>query len=179
MIGCGAAVAANRPVPMSELAFHNLDLTGALLTWVESIPVVLIVAGAGLMLAAIWRGQQGERGVKPPSAEPVVPPASPASAVQNVMRDAEELTGLLAGQMDRQAARLEKLIADADARIRHLERLSAQVQAARPGDRATGADPLNQRIYEMADDGMPPVEIARHLKQQMGKVQLILAMRRR
>jgi hypothetical protein len=78
--------------------------------------------------------------------------------------------------MDRQAARLEQLIAEADVKIRHLERLTAGARPM-PADKAT--DPLNQRIYEMADEGMPPVEIARTLKQQTGKVQLILALRRK
>jgi hypothetical protein len=40
-------------------------------------------------------------------------------------------------------------------------------------------DPLNRRIYEMADQGLPPVEIARSLNQQTGKVELVLALRPR
>jgi hypothetical protein len=141
----------------------------------QIVPIGLIVAGAVLFLVAIWRGQLVGR--KP--AVPTTTSTATAQQVQIVMRDAEELAGLLAGQMDRQAARLERLIADADARIGRLERLSAEVRAARPADPVLNADPLNQRIFELADEGMPPVEIARTLKQQTGKVQLILALRRK
>ena len=160
---------------MIDPAPYNPILAAAV-NWSQVVPLALIVAGAVLLLMAIWRGQIGGR-----PAKPAPPPTSPAAAqqVQVVMRDAEELAGLLAGQMDRQAARLERLISDADARIRQLERLSADVRAARPADASLGADPLNQRIFEMADEGMPPVEIARTLKQQTGKVQLILALRRK
>lgn len=93
------------------------------------------------------------------------------------MRDAEELAGLLAGQMERQAARLERLLGEADARIRQLERLNAGQGRTVPRDPAV--DPLNQQVYELSDEGLPPVEIARQLNQQTGKVELILALRQR
>jgi hypothetical protein len=83
--------------------------------------------------------------------------------------------------MDRQAARLEQLIAEADSRIRRLERLNSAPPPAPPRQVLTGdtTDPLNRRVYELADEGMPPVEIARALQQQTGKVELILALRQR
>jgi len=162
---------------MTHTLLHHPGLLVATFTWLQVLPVALIVAGAGLLLGAIWRGQIGWR--TPSSPSPPQTPATPGMAVHSVMRDAEELAGLLAGQMDRQAARLEQLIAEADVKIRHLERLSAEVRAARPADRALSTEPLNQRIYELADEGVPPVEIARQLKQQTGKVQLILALRRK
>jgi hypothetical protein len=39
------------------------------------------------------------------------------------------------------------------------------------------ADPVTRRVYELADDGLPPVEIARELDEHVGKVELILALR--
>jgi hypothetical protein len=41
----------------------------------------------------------------------------------------------------------------------------------------TVADPLTRQIYELADGGSTPVEIARKLDEQVGKVELILALR--
>lgn len=38
-------------------------------------------------------------------------------------------------------------------------------------------DPLMRQIYELADEGATPVEIARKLDEQVGKVELILALR--
>lgn len=45
---------------------------------------------------------------------------------------------------------------------------------ARPG---YTPDPLTASIYELADRGRSPLEIARHLDEQVGKVELILALR--
>lgn len=43
--------------------------------------------------------------------------------------------------------------------------------------RAEPADPLSRRIYGLADEGLPPSEIAKKLEEQIGKVELILALR--
>lgn len=136
----------------------------------QTLPPILIVAGAALLLWAIWRRP------KAPEREGGRSPVA-AQQVQAVMRDAEELAGLLAGQMERQAARLERLLGEADARIRQLERLNAGQGRTPPRDPAV--DPLNQQVYELSDEGLPPVEIARQLNQQTGKVELILALRQR
>lgn len=157
----------------------NADLPANPIPWLaanlltQTLPPVLIVAGAALLLWAIWRRpkaaeREGRAGGRSPMA---------AQQVQSVMRDAEELAGLLAGQMERQAARLERLLGEADARIRQLERLNAGQGRTPPRDPAV--DPLNQQVYELSDEGLPPVEIARQLNQQTGKVELILALRQR
>lgn len=39
-------------------------------------------------------------------------------------------------------------------------------------------DPLTRRVYEMADRGMNSLEIARKLEEQIGKIELILSLRR-
>ena len=40
------------------------------------------------------------------------------------------------------------------------------------------ADPLHQEVYELADGGKSPLDIARRLDQQVGTIELILALRR-
>ncbi|MEQ8845062.1 MAG: hypothetical protein RIB58_09430 [Phycisphaerales bacterium] len=40
------------------------------------------------------------------------------------------------------------------------------------------ADPLHQEVYDLADAGEPPLAIARRLDQQVGTIELILALRR-
>src|SRR5881396_2914094 len=91
----------------------------------RALPAVLMIGG---LLLLIWALRHAPHALRPPAARvpPVPPSLAPGSdPVGTVMRDAEELASLLAGQMDRQAARLERLIADADERIRRLERLAA------------------------------------------------------
>jgi len=172
-------IGAGRPEPARSASDEhamsdNPDPLVAVLTWSQVVPVVLIVGGAALLLWAIWR-----KPAKPVPVSPGAPAHPPAGAEQihTVMRDAEELAGLLAGQIDRQAARLERLITEADARIRRLERIEAATP--RPPTREPAVDPLNQQVYEMADEGLPAVDIARQLNQHTGKVELILALRQR
>ena len=38
-------------------------------------------------------------------------------------------------------------------------------------------DPLTEAVYEQSDNGLTPVEIAQQLDEQIGKVELILALR--
>lgn len=40
------------------------------------------------------------------------------------------------------------------------------------------SDPLHEEVYELADDGRSPLDIARRLDQQVGTIELILALRR-
>jgi len=107
----------------------------------------------------------------------------------------------LAAQLDTKARRLEALLDEAE---RAMAALSAAIpkaddpspgdaaegprpdppvthvprRAARPGNGSTRPlDPLTRAVYEHADAGLGPVEIARRLDEQVGKVELILALR--
>ena len=44
-------------------------------------------------------------------------------------------------------------------------------------DSRNSLDPITREVYELADAGHAPVEIARKLGQHTGKVELILALR--
>lgn len=100
--------------------------------------------------------------------------------LRTLIGEAQQVRRVLADETDRHAERLEALIARAEAAITRLETLSrSDAAAAKSLRREDGVDPLNRRIYEMADLGLPPVEIARSLNQQTGKVELVLALRPR
>lgn len=43
---------------------------------------------------------------------------------------------------------------------------------------ADAADPVHRRVWALADDGMPPLDIARSLNQPVGQVELILNLRK-
>jgi len=142
----------------------------------EILPAVLMAGGVVLLL---WARRPSPGGVVPRAADVSGAGRQAAERVETVVRDAEELAQLMAGQMDRQAQRLEQLIEEADARIRKLERLAEEASRPRPAARGEKTDPLSAQIFDLADQGMPPVEIARSLDQQTGKVELILALRQR
>lgn len=106
----------------------------------------------------------------------------------------------LAALLDNKAERLEQLLAEAEERIAHLEGLvrdaaqsgsgsSAQtatqrsVESSMPANHEPHpptpepADPLTRSVYELADNGHSSVEIAQKLDEQVGKIDLILALR--
>ena len=155
-------------------------------TGVPWASVALLVAGLAILLVVIvqtarangWSGVLG-----PARVRPITPPA-PARTEQ---AEVEELVRQLAPELDERAARLERLIADADDRLARLEGAGrAPARRAEPEGRAAArmvireeGDPVTKRIYTLADDGMAAVEIARRVEQPTGKVELILALRGR
>jgi hypothetical protein len=144
--------------------------------------IALLVAGAALLVAwatprvraTLARRRSG---------------SARGGAVADIARDAEELAVRLAAQIDARAERLERLIEAADSRLAALEELAdagmlhpSPGAAPAPTGRAVGAvsiepDGLSRRVYELADSGNAPAEIARALGEHVGKVQLILALR--
>lgn len=122
-----------------------------------------------------------------------------AAEVGQIVRD-------MAARLETRAARLEALLDQADERIEKLEaRLAAGAvsQSVSASDRplrtmqisqneasdpwtdspdapatpANSHDPLHQEVYELADGGAAPLDIARRLDQQVGTIELILALR--
>jgi len=115
--------------------------------------------------------------------------------------DLVQLSRRALAQIEARSALLEALIADADERIEELRRLEdGRAQGGgrggspgAPGGQApTGSgaggngrqagpggveDPVMRGVYELADRGLAPVEIARELDQHLGAVELILALR--
>lgn len=108
--------------------------------------------------------------------------AKKRSQLEGFGADVHELVQRLATQLDAKAARIEMLLEDADERIRKLERLE-RLERTRPEtapepEDEEAADPVMNRVYELADQGEQAVEIAKQLNQHVGQVELILALRR-
>lgn len=130
----------------------------------------------------------------------------PGADASPLASDLEELTDRLCARLDEKAARLESLLAQAENAIARLDAVSLERPAAvrtpvesrevaeepgAPGAPGTPlieivranrllrepADPVSRRIYELADEGRDALDIARSLDEQVGKVQLILALR--
>lgn len=108
--------------------------------------------------------------------------------------DLEDLADHLCARMDERAERLESLLARAEETLARLERADRRAlaeesspplvevvrtppRARAPASVESAADPLSRRVYELADSGREPLDIARSLDEQVGKVQLILALR--
>ena len=121
------------------------------------------------------------------------------SDLERLMVEIEELSKRFASQLDAKSIQLDRLLSEADQRIAQLERLgrdavefgpsSFDTTVGGPGSSPTGqetgssndqasVDPLTRSVYELADQGHDASQIARQLNEHVGKVELILALRR-
>lgn len=96
--------------------------------------------------------------------------------LEALMVEIEQLSRRFSSQLDAKSVRLEKLLREAEEKIAQLEgRLSEQPP---PADPAPVEDELTRSVYRLADDGHDAPTIARQLSEHVGKVELILALRR-
>ena len=119
--------------------------------------------------------------------------------IEEVMSDLDELARQVNGKLDLRFAKLETVIRDADARIEQLTRLlraergqptldvtisDEAVEPSAPSDADTRPDasdierPRHADVYDCADKGLTPVDIASKTNRTTGEVELILALRR-
>ena len=112
--------------------------------------------------------------------------------LEQVMLELDQLSRQIHGRIDTKLARLEAVIRDADQRIDRLSRLirSTQGESAleitlnREDPReahSTQSDIVDDRhapVYELADSGKSPVEIAREVGKTTGEIELILALKK-
>lgn len=166
----------------------------------DALPLLLFLAAVVVALLAVRRlvAQRTEAGgpamrVRPDSGGEAEPrERARADQMAAVTRDARELVQHLAAELDAKAERIEGLIREAERVIARLEGLQRIERVDGPADPAAvaiaeakpaaadggGPDPVTRRVYELADQGKTPVEIAMALGQQTGQVELILALRR-
>ncbi|MEL7471972.1 MAG: hypothetical protein AAGK04_01535 [Planctomycetota bacterium] len=112
------------------------------------------------------------------------------SGADDASAEAVDLITSLIAQLDARAARLETLVERAEHAIAQLDEspgsprrphadtpISRIVPDAAEAPRVS--DSIHQRVYDLADAGQGPVDIARALGQPTGQIELILALRRR
>ena len=154
------------------------------------IIALLIAAIAGFLLITGMRRKQRERAraaANPPVPRSLIAAASPLENKERLRRDLELLIGELqdlsrkvTAEIDTRFTKLETAIRDADRRIAVLNRLSRGMgthDAAAAGDN-TDQDLRYAVVYELADAGFSPIDIARDLGKTPGEIELILNLRR-
>jgi hypothetical protein len=160
-----------------------------------AVVMVVVLVGFAIFMTFSIRGKIARRAEARPSARELVQqmknhPRLVASDAQGFAADLHDLARRLGAQLDNKAQRLEKLIDEADQRI---AALGANPAATPPVTRAVSRadttpgppqtngrqqiDQLTDAVYELADAGRSPIQIAQHLDEQVGKVELILALR--
>ena len=158
-----------------------------------AIVMVAFIVGFAVFMTFSIRGKIARRNAERPTARELVEqiknhPRVVAGEAQGLAAELHHTAQRLGAQLDNKARRLEKLIEDADLRIAALGieqpamANAAPVAPAAPiapaqsnGGRQT--DALTQEVYEQADAGRTAVEIAQQLDEQVGKIEVILALR--
>lgn len=166
----------------------------------ENLSILLIALGSVMLMIVIFRmlrRSSARQRRQPEPAEARTASAAPASRGQSperlerLMSDAEELTRRLAAHLENKAAQLDELLGQVDARTEELrslldnaDRVSSAASSALAPERppeaevSSSADPMHRKVYELADQGLDPVDIARSVDRPTGQVELILALRR-
>ena len=168
---------------------------------VESmLPQLMMAAGAALAIVVVLRSLRQRAARQGGGDEEAVRPSQRADRarqsqqmqgdLRQMMVELEDLTRRFSAQLDAKSMRLERLLEEADQKIDELRRLQQPLATSRtPGEPATPPapepapapepnDPLAAQIYRLADAGKRPLDIARQLDEHVGKVELILNLRR-
>jgi hypothetical protein len=185
---------------------------GMIFVLMESVPMdwsPWLIAGVGaaalvLVILRAARGVHDQRRSSDAAPEPTEPsPNSVERDITRLMQELSEMARQVGSQLDARAARLEKLLRQADERIAaipaqqrdddaaprtdggaesnavlapRLEALEPAGVAADPAH-AAAADPRHRDIYALADAGHDAPEIAARLGRPSGEIELILALR--
>jgi hypothetical protein len=123
--------------------------------------------------------------------------------MSNLLVELSEMARQMTAQLDTRAAKLELLLKEADERIATLRAAGGSAggvaagsavsdahsdasdgviaEARAPSDTTSRAeqkmDPRHAQVYDLADEGLSPPEIARQLGRPSGEIELILALR--
>ncbi len=153
----------------------------------ESLVPLAVLAVAAFLLMLSLRRRLGRRGWEPPEDTPVRRAPSVPQGEARIRRDMEELlvelqdlSRKISAEIDTRFAKLEAVLRDADRRIAVLNRLSRETSAKAGGPVAEpeSHEARHAVVYELADAGFSPVEIARDLGRTPGEVELILNLRK-
>lgn len=150
---------------------------------------ILAIAVVSILLFSMRRSNAGPTLTPHEKIERMNQTRAVRDDLKMTMRELEQMAQKIGDDLDRRGRELRQLIAEADQKLSELElRSKATVVAVAQQSRKPVAvdvdddekpDELSMRVYRMADQGRPPIEIARNLNEQVGKVELILALRRR
>ncbi len=163
--------------------------------WAAMVMAVALV-GFGFYMTFIIRGKIARRNAARPSSRELIEQLKAPSRLRGIdpqthSAELEQIARRLSAQLDNKARRLESLLDEADQRIAALGGATGTAAAPDSASAAAtdGAPPLgsgngNRRpdaltvaVYERADAGLSPVDIAQQLDEQVGKVELIIALR--
>jgi hypothetical protein len=117
-----------------------------------------------------------------------VSPARERDTLESLMVEVQELTRVCAAQIENRTVKLEKLLAEADARLAEFKTEPSAAPKAGPKladdlrrapEFRESTDPVLTRVLELAEQGKPHASIAREVGLPIGKVDLMIRLNRR
>jgi hypothetical protein len=160
-------------VPLPLLS--NLFSDGSL------VPLAVALVAVFLLMSSLRRRQQRQpqRPPKPLRDPPAQHRQQTQRDLEELMVELQELSRRINAEIDTRFAKLESAMRDADRRISVLNRLTRQGAGnnAQEGSSAS-ADTRHAAVYELADAGFSPLDIAKDLGKTPGEIELILNLRK-
>jgi len=105
--------------------------------------------------------------------------------LERLLVELQDLSRQITNHIDTRFCKLQVLIKEADEKIRQLQAMGVGKAAGGPRADAMDSaaadepvDPERQAIYDLADQGKSPVEIAQATGKTTGEIELILSLRR-
>lgn len=187
---------------MTSLAFEPIEFSPIAKIVIPFLGVLLITIS---MFMGIRKRHRRNKDL--PSARDQVDELKQKRAVrgdlEELMVEIEQLAKRFGAQLDAKTMQMERLIDEADQKIAELNRLDQIRRDAPPAQpnqasspKAQGSPPpepptpepqppaqtpddvLKQSVYGLAEQGQSASDIARHLDEHVGKIELILALRK-
>jgi len=161
-------------------------------SWILLLAGVTLITMALMMrLAKRRRAMQTERVTGRERTESLRQQRGMRGDLEDLMVEIEQLAKRLGTQLDAKAMRLEKLLDEADCKMAALQSMRnespPESRENASGDERPAVieepsdaehDRLTRHVYQLADRGLPAMTIARELNEHVGKIELILALRK-
>lgn len=188
---------------MSHMLIVAVESSASFLTWLSPLLMVCGVVILGVIAALMIRGgkpKSGPGAAETEAARVLQQVEDARYQIEDVRSRVGELIATaqrLSTRLDEKTAKVEALLAKADRRVQSESAAHETSRAALPRSAGSSTaveskpisrpkihanedgktDPLKKAVYELADSGRAPVDIAHELKEHVGKVELILALR--
>ena len=175
---------------MITLAFKMSELSPAARIAIPFLGVLLITISMMMGIRKKLRRSQ-TRGTAREQVQELKQKKAVRGDLEQLMVEIEQLAKRFGAQLDAKTVRMERLIDEADRKIGELKQLDRarrdadEPQPACPPQPTTPNpqpptpdDALKRSVYHLAEQGLDPAGIAHQLNEHVGKIELILALRK-
>jgi len=145
----------------------------------EPLRTLVLLVGISVLLGwIVWFGRQRSARAKRNADGLSLDSLDSAQRLQRAMEQLQvnvmEFARDAEARLDTKITTLNRLIIDADQRIKSLDDLAKSLHARN----SSALSPLHREVYRLADEGLDNIEIARRTSIAPGEVELLLTLRK-